>query len=82
MEYEWVSMGFLYYNHLRDNIGDYLCPNGDYFQKEANVKYDPDKEHCPECSRRSFNLVIKGNIPVIPKTTCANILHINRKIFI
>ncbi len=79
MKYQWLSTDFLYYNHLRNNVGYWLCTNGKYFPKEIKAKYDPDKKNCKTCIAENTKLKIKVTIP---KTTCANVLHINRKIFI
>ena len=76
MAYEWLSTDSLYYNHLCNNVGDWLCPNGRYFEKERKAKNDPNKKYCETCAE------IYTDSHTKPITYCPNVLHINRKIFI
>ena len=82
MSYTWGTANVFNFNHLYDENLIWLCSSKNQnstFKYIDLIKYDPDKKHCPGCDRKNFDL--KVQIP-IPKTYCANILHINRKIFI
>ena len=85
MTYQWGTYEPYGFNHMYDENLIWLC-SSDYQNTKFNnsylPKYYPDKKHCDRCSRKSFDLGIKATIPAIPKTTCANVLHINRRIFI
>ena len=83
MNYEWLSTSYLGFNHLSDVDGKWLCCSGNiFFGQEGKAKYDSDKNHCTLCIKYSENSDIKITGVIIPKTTCPNVLHINRKIFI
>ena len=86
MEYKWGTCFDYGFNHMyNDESFRWICSSKNQdsiFHSFESIKYDPDKTHCPQCSTKSFDLGIKATIPAIPKTTCANVLHINRRIFI
>ncbi len=82
MIYKWGTWDAFNYNHLYDENLRWLCSSYNQdstFFNLNSVKYYPNKEHCPMCSKKSLNSEVKI---IIPKTYCGNVLHINRKIFI
>jgi len=83
MIYEWKTLKGYGRNHLIDNSGYWLCSNNRvYFRPEERAKYYADKIYCCLCTELSKNPNIQVMATIKTKTTCANVLHIKRKIFI
>ena len=75
MKYTWKSADLWEYNHLVSGYTIY-CMINPINQKLLSVlhKEDEKKSRCINC--------IQFNLKEVRKTTCPNVLHINRKIFI
>ena len=74
MEYEWRTTGIWNYNHLISDESVYCFSRNLNRDSEFVHMEDLSKPRCGECKNFEFEKV--------KKTTCANVLHINRKIFI
>jgi len=52
---------------LRYKIMQCLCLNCNWFWEVISVKFDPNKEQCPEC--KSFSVKTALKLPMLKKKT-------------